>query len=367
MVNILQLISPSSFLGAERVVAEICNNISNNYNVSIGLLLRDDSIYDLFRNKVKKTVSVIPFKCSSKLDLTCLSYLRSYVKNNDIKIIHSHGYKSNYYSLFTSLGSKKIKIISTNHLWKDRTKSEIFYKYVDVVLLRYFDANIAVSRQISENMGHYSIDVAAVIDNGVHVDNNLFDSTLKNRIFPLNEFEFVIGSVGSLTTEKGHIDLLRAMVSIKEYGISDIKMRIIGEGPERHRLEEFIMANNLGADVSLEGYVPNVRDIYSQFDLFVLPSYNEGLPMVMLEAMASGVAVIATRVGGIPNAIHHGLDGLVVTPGDVQGIVNAIIKMRNDPKLLKKISINGYRLICKNYSGTTMSKCYEQIYQQVID
>lgn len=147
---------------------------------------------------------------------------------------------------------------------------------------------------------------------------------------PVEEIKGLV-FVGRLAAAKGLDVLLEAVRLVREAG-RDAELRIIGDGPDRARLETARDAMGLGGCVRFEGALPNERvaAILAESDAFVMASFAEGVPVVLMEAMAAGVPVIATRIAGIPELIGDGVSGLLVTPGDAAGLRDAVMAAGDD-------------------------------------
>lgn len=152
----------------------------------------------------------------------------------------------------------------------------------------------------------------------------------------------VVLSVGRLSSEKGHADLVRAFQAVrKRIPRVDIRLVLVGEGPERSRLESLCERFEVADSVSLIGHQDDVRPYYSIANLFVLPSYSEGSPNVLLEAMSAGIPVIVTDVGGIPELVTNEREALVVQKRDVPALTNAICRLLGDAVLGRRLSSSG--------------------------
>jgi len=155
--------------------------------------------------------------------------------------------------------------------------------------------------------------------------------------------------VGRLSNEKGINDLLQAMYEIiKNYNKSKIYLHIVGSGPEEYFLKQKVKELGLDKIVNFHGFIPRgdkLWKIVDSSDIFVLPSYTEGLPRAVFEAMARGVPVVCTKVGGIPEIIKDGINGLLVKPADITGLKNAIIKLIENSKLRIRLIENGYKTV----------------------
>jgi glycosyltransferase involved in cell wall biosynthesis len=143
----------------------------------------------------------------------------------------------------------------------------------------------------------------------------------------------IVLSVGRLSKEKGHADLIRAMAYAKRYCDPRTVLLIVGDGPERLRLEQLCARLGISHDVRFAGYRRDVLPYYEAAHVFALTSYSEGSPNVLLEAMDAGVPIVATRVGGVPEMIRDGEEGLLVPRGDVDSIGRSIVALLSDAGL----------------------------------
>jgi glycosyltransferase involved in cell wall biosynthesis len=158
-------------------------------------------------------------------------------------------------------------------------------------------------------------------------------SELRHRL-GLDERTRVLLSVGRLSREKGHADLIRAFPRIRELvGDSPLRLVLVGEGPERSRIEELCRVLNLTDLVILAGQQDDINPYYGIADVFLLPSHSEGCPNVLLEAMAAGVPVVASAVGGIPEVATNGRDAILVKKHDVAGFASATAELLKNREL----------------------------------
>lgn len=150
----------------------------------------------------------------------------------------------------------------------------------------------------------------------------------------LDEHTRVLLCVGRLSREKGHADLIRALPKIRKL-VANLPLRLVlvGEGPERTRIEELCRRLGLTDVVTLAGLQDKVNLYYGIADVFLLPSHSEGCPNVLLEAMAAGVPVVATEVGGIPEVVTNGRDAILVKKHDTEGLAPATVQLLQDREL----------------------------------
>jgi glycosyltransferase involved in cell wall biosynthesis len=140
---------------------------------------------------------------------------------------------------------------------------------------------------------------------------------------------------------------------------------IAGEGPERKSLE--LLAKNLGLErnVNFTGRREDMPAVYAAFDICVLPSFVEAMPMTILEAMAAGNPVIATRVGEIPTTVENETTGILVAPNDARELRNALLRLLRDGHLRQKMGQNGRARVQKHFSLERMSQSYFELYRQI--
>jgi len=154
------------------------------------------------------------------------------------------------------------------------------------------------------------------------------------RELGLDDQTHVLLCVGRLSIEKGHADLVRAFPKIRELaGDLPLRLVLVGEGPERPRLEKLCRSLSLANVVTLAGQRDDIKPYYSIADVFVLPSRSEGCPNVLLEAMAASVPVVATAVGGVPEVAINGRDIILVKKCDRDGLASATAHLLKDQQL----------------------------------
>lgn len=230
-------------------------------------------------------------------------------------------------------------------------------------LLRSASCAFAVSQQLAEQLvaqigvrpGTFS-----VIYNGV--DTRRFAGRAPaERRNPGSEI--VIGSVGRLAAVKNYGLLLQAVARLP----TDMRWRLvlIGDGPQRAELERTATGLGIGARVSFLGHREDVAAVLGDLDVFVLPSDSEGMSNTLLEAMAAGVAVIASDVGGNREVIEAGRSGLLFSRGDAQAAAQAIQQVVADPQLRARLAAAGLQRANTTFALRTMLSAYENLYRSV--
>jgi len=162
---------------------------------------------------------------------------------------------------------------------------------------------------------------------------------------------FDLVSVGRLAPVKGY-PLLLESVAILVTQRRDVRLTLVGDGPERSRLAEQACRLGISDRIVLVGWKTQdeLRDLYQSSDVCVLSSFAEGIPVVFMEAMASGVPCVAPRINGIPELIRHGVDGLLVTPANVEELAAAIGQMMDNPGMRRQMALSSRQRVVEKYN-----------------
>ena len=176
-------------------------------------------------------------------------------------------------------------------------------------------------------------------------------SIFKPKKFNASPDVFEVICVGRLCSAKGQHVLVDAIDSIIKQG-KKIRLRIVGDGVDRQSLEKHVQETGLEKDIIFEGAVnqDRIRDLYSHADAFSIPSFAEGIPVVLMEAMSMEIPCVTTRITGIPELIRDGVDGLLVAPSDAQGLADALIKLMDNPELRKRMGKEARQRIIDKYN-----------------
>ncbi|UCD34336.1 MAG: glycosyltransferase family 4 protein [Nitrospiraceae bacterium] len=175
----------------------------------------------------------------------------------------------------------------------------------------------------------------------------------------------VIANVGILRSVKGHEVTLRSVQRVVD-AVPGVRYLIAGDGPRQKALEDLARELGIVEHVLFTGFVEDVREVYALSDVVVLSSWSEGLPQSVLQAMAAGVPVVATRVGGVPEVVVHGDTGLLVEPGDHEGLAQGIITLLRQPEAGKRLAGRARELVMKEHSAEHMLDQIEQLYERLL-
>ena len=187
------------------------------------------------------------------------------------------------------------------------------------------------------------------------------------RPFRENPAPFEVICVGRLAPAKAQQILIQATETLVKEGY-DVRLRLVGDGPDRHRLEQYVTACKLSKHVVFEGALnqDRVRELYRQADIFALASFAEGVPVVLMEAMAMEIPCVATCITGIPELIRDGLDGLLVPPSDASALAEAIARLMDDANLRRRLGLAGRRRVLEKYDLTRNTERQARLFRQRI-
>ena len=308
----------------------------------------------------------IPIKTKNELSprmFLSLLKLRRVIKDNKIEILHSHSRTTQV------LGSWLHKLTGAKHIstchgfFKRRFSRKVFPCWGEKI--------IAISEQVQEHLKDdfkVSSGQISLINNGIDVDKFKSVPPSEKQEFKSRlglKSEPVIGILARLSDVKGHKYLIEAMKTVL-VTFPDTQLLIAGEGKMEKELKK--LTESLGIEKSVF-FVPerlDTRDILSAIDIFVMPSLNEGLGLALMEAMASGLPVIGSAVGGIKTLIKDGDNGLLVSPGDSSEIAKAIIDLISDSNKALGLGVNARKYIAKEFSDEDMVLKTEEVYLECL-
>jgi N-acetyl-alpha-D-glucosaminyl L-malate synthase BshA len=349
-MRILELESSKGWGGQEKRTVRLINNLSDEFEVFWGV----ERESELFKRKKEIRGEFFDFELDKIYSLKTLYNLAKFVKENQIDIISTHSGKDAWIgNIVGKLAG--VKVIRTRHLLT-KIKGPISYNLSDKV--------ICVSKQVKDYLKSEGVkeEKLEVIYTGIDTDRfKPFSEYNLRKEFDINENIVVIGIVAVLRAAKRHIDLLEA---IKE--IDNVKVVIVGNGPQEKNIKSFIKENNLENKVLMLGHREDVDKILPNFDIFVLPSNLEALGTALLEAQSCGVPVVASRVGGIPECINEGKTGFLFEKENIADLREKLLKLIENKNLREKFSKNARKWIENNFSTEKMVKDTEKLYERIL-
>ena len=232
------------------------------------------------------------------------------------------------------------------------------------LLSRWTDGIFAVSEQLRQDLiRHVGLPSARVdvLHNGVDLKRfETFEGAPARAALALPEQAFVVGSVGRLVAVKNYSMLIRAFAMLQR---ADARLVLAGEGPERGALEQLAAELGVAPRVHFLGHRDDVALVLAALDLFALPSRSEGMSNTLLEAMAAGRPVVATRIGGNPEIVRDGLDGELLPSDDAPAFADALGRFALQPARCVEMGANARERVRSRFSIEAMVDRYECYYQ----
>ncbi len=246
-----------------------------------------------------------------------------------------------------------------------------FFRETERVLARHTTRLIAVGPEVRDDLVELGVAPAeqfSVIRLGIDLESRVLTADGRaefRRLFGIPEERFVVGWIGRMTSIKRVPDILAAFKALRDRGV-DATLCLVGDGPDRDAIEQ--LASNLGIvrDTLFVGYQRDVAPYYAFFDALLLPSANEGTPVVAIEALAAARPVVATRVGGVPDVVDEGEDGFLVEVGDVEGLADRLERLARDPELRRRMGAAGRERVIPRYRVERLVGDIDALYRELL-
>lgn len=206
--------------------------------------------------------------------------------------------------------------------------------------------------------------IASGVDPAAFADPDAARAELVRR-FDIYEHQPILGAAGQLIERKGHDVLLEALPTVIARH-RRLKLIVFGRGPRAAALKA--QARRLGIDkhVIFAGFVPQLEELLAGFDVFVHPARSEGLGLVVLEALAAGVPVVASRAGGLVDAIDDGHNGLLVPPNDAPALTSALLRVLEDSEFRRRLGVTARAGVAEDFSLRAMADGYRGLYSNLM-
>jgi len=289
-------------------------------------------------------------------------------------IVHTHKYKD---SILATIAARCVGVpyvIRVVHGMPEPFKglsnvNMSLYTLVDRLAVSWLvDKIIAVSSDIEQALVRvYGTARVVCIHNGIDLETVQVRTARldKRKEWRIPDTVALVGTVGRLVPVKGHTVLLEALHILGKSN-RPVNLLIVGDGPLRGHLEDEVRRRGLEVVVRFAGHQAESFDFINMMDVFVLPSLHEGIPMVLLEALALQRPVVATRVGGIPEVIQDGQTGLLAEPSDASSLAMLIQQMIEDPSLAVSLGNAGRTRVETEFTARTMAGNTAELYEQVL-
>jgi glycosyltransferase involved in cell wall biosynthesis len=246
------------------------------------------------------------------------------------------------------------------------------FRLLERWLARITDALVAVSPEVRDELVAFGVAPAAkfrVIRLGIELDARATGDEAARRetrrIMGVRGDPLMVGWIGRMTAVKRTDVVLKSFRRLRDAGV-DAVLCMVGDGPDRRSVEDLARELGIMRDCLFPGYQEDVGRFFAAFDVFVLPSGNEGTPVTAIEALASGCPVVATRVGGVPDVVSDGEDGFLVEPGAVEELADRLAQLAGDPALRMEMGRAGRKRMQTRYSVDRLIDDVDRLYRDLL-
>jgi glycosyltransferase involved in cell wall biosynthesis len=301
------------------------------------------------------------------MDRRVVPALVDLIRRERIDLVHSHLYHANFYGRLAA-GKAGVPAVASIH--NTYTKHKWHRQLANWYLARSTASIIAGSEEIKQDVvryDHVPEALVEVIPNSVDLARShsaLSREQARERL-GVPEGAIVLGTVGRLEEQKGHRYLIEALSQLRQRGM-DAYLLLVGGGREELALRELSASLKLEQRVMFLGTRSDLGDLFRAMDMFVMPSLWEGLSLAMLSAMAAGLPVVATAVGGVQQVLANDEYGFSVLPGDAAALASRIEACFANPEEMVRMGEKGQRRVCENYSDEAMVRRLEAVYARVL-
>jgi glycosyltransferase involved in cell wall biosynthesis len=370
-VHILHLRDTDEVGGPGKTILETANHIDRDrFTVSVGVFRRRSETGETpFMEEARRYgVDVFEIRSRGRYDPGILREVAALVRRRKIDLLATHESKSDILGILVSKWCR-IPVVSTMHGWITNDRKQRVYHRIDKRIARYFDGVIVVNRVIRDTLIREGVrpEIVHLLHNSIVTEKYFRDGETgylgrsAGRVLPSP----VIGTLGRVSPEKGQADFVEAAALVARRGYA-AHFVIVGDGPDSGTIRRMIEEKGLTDSVTMTGYLRDPRRVLQEFDLMVLPSHTEGLPNVVLEAFMMNVPVISTAVGGVPEVIRDGENGVLIPPGKPEEMAAAIVDFLDFPQRHASMARAGKETVRERFDFKARTRKLEAIYLQIL-
>ena len=352
--------------GAEMLLVDLMRLRLPDCRYTVVCLIRGGPLEEDF---ARLGVPVKIFGRRSRLDIGLVWRLAVWLRQQNAAVVHTHLFTADTYGRLAARLAGVPAVFSTVHNivnpWKGAGR-----KAIDRLFARLSTKVIGCSEEVTQALAaRDGIAPARLVSipNGIDLQKfSSFSGAGVREEFGLPAQQPLVGIVGRLHAQKAHADLLRALAQLPQARSGELTCLIIGTGELHDPLRQQVAALGLERCVVFTGMRTDVPRLVAALDVFVLPSHWEGLPIALLEAMASAKAVLCTRVGGIPDVVVDGDNGLLVDAGDVPGLAQRLQTLLDDAALRQRLGQRARQTVIARFDVARTAAAYNQLHRQAL-
>lgn len=304
-------------------------------------------------------------------DAAVVTKLANLIRRERVDLLHLHNSPGMFWGTLAQIASRTgAPIVRTEHLPYRPEVLPPLFRWAYPRFTKRASRVICVSEQVRQSFAGRFPELAGkfiTIPNGIRLqDYEALPPRAECRAqFNLPPDVKLIGTVGRMVPQKNHKLLIEALSLVRQT-VPDVHLAIVGEGELRDSLAAYAADLGMSECVSLIKETQKIDCFYGAIDILALSSDIEGMPLTLLEALASLVPTVSTEVGGIPEIIEDGRTGLLVPKGSAQLLAKRIIELLQNPSRAAELASNGRRMAHERFSAEKMIKATEAVYEEVL-
>ncbi len=366
-MNIFHLRASNFYGGPERQLhLHALQARESKFNVVIGSFNESGKRPEFLEVIGDDDIATYAFDVKNAYDPKAVRLLRGYLISNKIRILCTHDYRTHLIGFLASIGIDT-KWIAFSRGWTAESLKVKIYHLLDKIIVRFSDHMVAVSGSQKNKLLRILVPAGkiSVVHNAMEPDRiAAFPKIDLHTRFGFPEDSIICICGGRFSREKGHIYLVRAAALALEKN-SSLRFVLFGDGPELGRVRKAIARRGLENHILCPGFERDLIGCLKGAEVLINPSLSEGLPNIVLEAMALRLPVIATMVGGVPELIIDGESGFLVPPADETALARAILRFFGGSENKNKIVSSAFEIIVSRFSFETQMQKLAGIYNLV--
>lgn len=312
-------------------------------------------------------VQVIPER--RRFDLAVLTQLKQLFAEYQPEVVQTHSVKSHF--LLAILGAPR-PWIAFHHGYTDENLKMRAYNALDRYSLRKSDRIVTVCEAFIPELRRSGVarDRVDILHNSIDPAWRPLPDEIQELRKSLNLAPGVLRilAIGRLSKEKGHATLIKAVAEVKKRRPDlAVEVLLVGDGPLRASLNELAKAEGMESVFRFVGQVRNVKAFFGVADLLAVPSFSEGSPNVVLEAMAAGAPMVATRVGGVPEILRDRETGLLVPAGDCDAMATAIVELIDSSELRLRLAARAHDRVATEFTPAKYDARLMAVYDKALN
>ena len=363
---VLHVISSGGLYGIERMLLNLLPELQRQ-GCPVALLCLDGQDADIARASESLGIPTAAVDATRRIAPRAWRDLYRKIGAHRPRLVHVHGYKATILA-GAAARARRVPLVATYHSVAEKavehSRALSGYLAMETLFLRRCRAVAAVSEQIAREL-----EARRVLRRRIRVIPNGIATPVADhavvRAAAATGFRPSVLSLSRLAPEK-NVDLIIAAIAALRTEFPQIGLVVAGDGPLLEKLRAHAATLGVQDSIRFVGFVREVNPLFQESDAFVLASQTEGMPIALLEAMAHGIPIVASRVGGIPSMVDDECDALLVEPRDLQRLVKAIRRVIGDKQLRTTLAAAAQARFQRDYSAEGMARSYIGLYDEAV-